>query len=593
MAGADPRSSRSGDLEALRAENEALREELRVSREASTITAELVVAQFEATEKLLSRVQLAQAERDAIFDAASKVAIIATGLDGRITLFSRGAELMLGHRASEVVGRKSLIEFHLEEELGRRAEALAREIGRPVSGWELFAESVRRRVTDQREWTYVRKDGGLVPVSLSVTGLRNADGEVTGYVGAAIDISATRRTEEELLRRQTALVDAERRLLNIINLLPDATLVIDLEGRVMFWNRAMERMTGVPAAEMVGKGDYEYALPFYGERRPVLIDLVLRPDAFAPGAYTQVELDGDTMSAETSVPDLRGRPVSLRGSASVVRDAAGRTVGAIETIFDITERRDMMEDLRKAKEAAESANNAKSIFFATMSHELRTPLNAIIGFSDFVASQAFGPVGDHQYVEHAEYARDGARHLLEMVNGMLDLSKIEAGMMHLERVRVQLAPTLKRCARIVHDLARRHGVTIKVAVPANMVDVWVDERAMRQILINLLGNAIKFNVDRGSILVTALEAGAFVDIVVADTGAGIPSDSIERVRKPFEQIDNQYSRAQGGTGLGLSIVEGLVRLHGGSLTIASEVGKGTAVTVRLPSAPPPADAARD
>ena len=576
---------RADELEVLRSENEILRDELRVSREAATITADLVVSQFEASERLLSRVQFAQAERDAIFDAASKVAIIATQLDGRITLFSRGAELLLGYRAAEVVGKKSLLEFHLPAEIGNQARRLSDETGRPVTGWEMLVEATRRGNSDLREWTYARKDGSLVPVNLSVSGLRNADGEITGYVGAAIDVSVTRKTEEELHRRQDALVDAERRLRDIITLLPDATMVIDVEGRVMFWNRAMERMTGVAATEMVGRGDHEYSLPFYGTRRPILIDLVLRSDAFVPGAYTQVELRGDTMWAETTIDDFRGRTVHLRGSASVLRDAEGRAVGAIETIFDITDRKIMIEALRKAKETAESASNAKSVFLATMSHELRTPLNSIIGFSDFVSTQAFGPIGDQQYVEHARYALDSARHLLEMVNGILDMSKIEAGMMHLERSRVQLGPMLRRCVRMVNELARQARVTIKVAVPANMIDIWVDERAFRQIVINLLGNAIKFNVDKGSILVTAIETGEWVEIVVADTGTGIPRESIERVRKPFEQINNQYSRAQGGTGLGLSIVEGLVRLHGGSLSIASEVGKGTAVTARFPAAP--------
>ncbi|MEI8393755.1 MAG: ATP-binding protein [Rhodospirillaceae bacterium] len=383
--------------------------------------------------------------------------------------------------------------------------------------------------------------------------------------------------------RESALQDSERRLADIINLLPDATMVIDSEGRVQFWNRAMEAMTGVAAADMLGKGDYEYALPFYGARRPILIDMVLRSDAFIPGAYSQFECRGDTIWAETTITADQGRPVFLRGSASVLRDSEGKAVGAIETIFDITERCEMMADLLKSKDAAEQANQAKSLFLATMSHELRTPLNSIIGFTDFVKTESFGPVGDPQYLEHADYAGQSAHHLLDMINGMLDLSKIEAGMMKLERARVEVAPLLRRSVRMVHDLALHAGVTIKVAVPSNVPDLWVDERAARQILVNLLGNAIKFNVDGGSILVTALEAGHFIDMVVADTGAGIASDDIPRVLKPFEQIDNRYSRAGGGTGLGLSIVERLVNLHGGTVDIASEVGRGTAVTVRFPS----------
>lgn len=568
--------------DSLQTENDVLQAEVRVSRDAAVITTDLVIGQFEQTERLLTRVRNARAERDAIFDAASKVAIIATDLDGLITLFSRGAELMLGRRAVEVVGRMRLIDFHVPAEVESAAAARSVRLGRQVQGWELFTDGVQARGSEAGEWTLVRRSGRGVPVRLSVTGLRDAEDQIVGYVGAAIDISATRNTERELRRRQAELVEAKRRLVDIINLLPDATMVIDADGTVMFWNRAMERLSGIPAAEMVGRGDYEYALAFYGERRPILIDLVVQPDAFVPGRYTHVEIDGDTMTAETVIPNLRGRRVYLRGSASVLRNAAGEVAGAIETIFDITERREMMMALEVAKEEAIGANNAKSLFFATMSHELRTPLNAIIGFADFVAQEAFGPVGDREYIEHAGYARDSAKHLLDMVNAILDLSKIEAGMMTLERVRLPVAPLVRRCARMVEDLALRAGVEIRVAAAPNLEDIWADERALRQILINLLANAIKFNVDRGSILVTALEAGDAIEIVVADTGAGIPRDSIERMRRPFEQANTQYSRAHGGSGLGLSIVDGLVRLHGGTLLIDSEVGKGTAVTVRFP-----------
>ncbi len=571
-------ASRPEDPVALRAELEALRAELRVSREAATITAELVVAQFEATERLLSRVQFAQAEREAIFNAASKVALIATRLDGQITLFSRGAERLLGYRAGEVVNKKSLLNFHLPDEV----ELLSAETGREITRWDEFVEAIRLGGDDQGEWNYLRKDGSTVPVSLSISVLRDDEDRVTGYVGAAIDISTSRRTEAELHLRQDALAEAERRLRDIINLLPDATMVIDTQGRVTFWNKSMERMTGVPASEMIGKGDYEYALPFYGKRRPILIDLVLKPDAFSPSVYQQVEILDDSMWGESTIESLRGRAVHLRGSAAVLRDINGKIVGAIETIFDITERSLLIEELRRAKEEAETTSNAKSVFLANMSHELRTPLNSIIGFSEFVSSQAFGAVGDPQYVEHAQYALDSARHLLEMVNSILDMSKIDAGMMQLEPGKVNIASVLRRCARVVNELARQHGVTIKVAVPLNVPDILADERALRQIMINLLGNAIKFNVTKGSILMTALESGSHVEIVVADTGSGIPPDALDRVRKPFEQIDNKYGRAHGGTGLGLSIVEGLVKLHGGTLEIASEVGKGTAVIIRLP-----------
>ncbi len=274
----------------------------------------------------------------------------------------------------------------------------------------------------------------------------------------------------------------------------------------------------------------------------------------------------------------------VRSQAQVYRDEDNAPRRMVGLNVDVTERREMIENLRNAKEAAERASQAKSIFLSSMTHELRTPLNSIIGFTEFVLTQTFGPVGDRQYLEHGEYARESAHHLLDIINDILDFSKIEAGIMKLEPVRLPVAPIVKRSVAMVHNLAFGAGVTINASIPAGIPPLWADERAMCQILVNLLGNAVKFNVAGGSVLVTAAEAGKFVDIVVADTGIGIPTEAIGRVRKPFEQLNNQYSRAHGGTGLGLSIVEGLAGLHGGALIIASAVGKGTAMTVRIPTA---------
>ena len=509
---------------------------------------------------------------------------------GRVLFWNRAMEAMTGVPASRMVGKgdhEYALPFY-----GKRRPILIDMVLKPdafVPG--AYPEFERLGDTIWAETVIPEFRGRRICLRGSASILRDADGSPLGAIETIFDVTDRCMTIESLQEARDAAEQAravaqasEHKLANIINLLPDPTMVIDLDGRVLFWNRAAAELSGISAAEMVGKGDYEYALPFYGKRRSVLANIVLRPDALVPDVYPELELRGDSLFAETEFLDVHGRQASFRSSASVLRDADGQAIGAIQTISDITERRQLIEDLREARDVAERASQAKSAFLATMSHELRTPLNSMIGFTQFVTEQAFGPVGDPQYVEHAEYANQSAHHLLEIINGMLDFSKIEAGMMQIERVRVPVLPIVKRSIRMVQDLAQQANVTIKSAIPANITNLSADERALRQILVNLLSNAIKFNVAGGSILVTALEAGEFIDIIVADTGVGIPEDAIARVRKPFEQIDNHYARTQGGTGLGLSIVEGLINLHGGSLTIASEVGKGTAITVRLPVA---------
>ena len=330
------------------------------------------------------------------------------------------------------------------------------------------------------------------------------------------------------------------------------------------------------------------------------LDIVHPDDVNAALAANQECIDNkcDRFSVEfrMKAKDGSSRWILGRGHA-VTRNPDGRALRMIGTHVDITERKFIEDTLKSAKtqladlllertkslEEARRASQAKSMFLATMSHELRTPLNSIIGFTELVSSHAFGPIGEPQYVEHAEYANMSAKHLLDMINEMLDLSKIEAQTMRIEQARVPVLHSAKSSARTVESLAERTGITIHVVIMPEIPDLWADERAVRQILINLLSNAIKFNRAGGGIILTALEAGDFVEIVVADTGIGISHDVIPRVFQPFEQANNEYNRAHGGTGLGLAIVDGLVRLHGGTVTVASEVGKGTAITVRLPA----------
>ena len=233
-------------------------------------------------------------------------------------------------------------------------------------------------------------------------------GQVVGAIGFARDYGAgeTFGTEEVALlsrfaqlasvaldnaRLYSAAQETQRRLTDIIDFLPDPTLVIDEASRVIAWNRAMEQMTGVAAQDVLGKGDYEYAIPFYGERRPILIDLVrLPPEEFAH-KYAHIARQGSVLSGEMFVPHLRGTSGYLYATASALHDSKGNFAGAIETIRDLTERKQAEVELQRAKEVAEAATQAKSAFLATMSHEIRTPMNAIIGMSGLLLDTQLTP----------------------------------------------------------------------------------------------------------------------------------------------------------------------------------------------------------
>ncbi len=251
----------------------------------------------------------------------------------------------------------------------------------------------------------------------------------------------------------------------------------------------------------------------------------------------------------------------------------------------------LAEDLETARQeaerhgrSAEAANHAKSQFLATMSHELRTPLNAILGFSEIISQQAFGPSSVPQYAEYAKDINNSGQHLLALINDILDIAKIEAGKLEIRPERLGVRDVLESCFRLNRVRADERRVELNLEVAADAGYIHADERAIKQIVFNLLSNAIKFTPPGGRVTLSAdsLEDGTTM-LSVADTGIGIPEHYLDRVLKPFEQVNNSYNRDVGGTGLGLTLVKSLTNLHGGDMTINSREGQGTVITLHFPT----------
>jgi PAS domain S-box-containing protein len=277
------------------------------------------------------------------------------------------------------------------------------------------------------------------------------------------------------------------------------------------------------------------------------------------------------------------RWVLAKGKAK--RNEAGVAVRLAGSHTDITARILASEGILRAKEAAESANRAKSEFLAAMSHELRTPLNAILGFSEVLQDQNFGPLNARQarYVDHM---LTSGRHLLHLINNVLDHSKIEAGHMSLDLEPCNLLTMLEEARSVSNVLAQSKSVTIEVSVDDNVPVVLADEIAFRQIMYNLISNAVKFTLFGGGIFVTAKDSGDFVEISVRDTGIGLSADNLRQIWGEFEQVDSSYSRQQEGTGLGLSLSRRLVEMHGGKIWASSPgEGGGSTFILTLPRCP--------
>jgi two-component system cell cycle sensor histidine kinase PleC len=280
-------------------------------------------------------------------------------------------------------------------------------------------------------------------------------------------------------------------------------------------------------------------------------------------------------------PDGRRRYVSVTGKP--VFDANGVFCGYRGGAREISDRVLASQRDTEARRAAETANRAKSVFLANMSHELRTPLNAVIGFASVLVAERFGPLGNAKYREYARDIHDSGTHLLEVINDVLDLSKVEAGKMQFVEVEVDLPELIGRAIRLVAGKASEKGLSIETDLSERLPGVLADELLMRQILVNLLSNAVKFTPEGGSVTVRcALHAEGDLTIEVTDSGIGIAAEHIPCLGTPFYQIEDRYARQFEGTGLGLALVKQMVEMHQGDLHFTSEIGVGTTVTVTFP-----------
>jgi len=344
------------------------------------------------------------------------------------------------------------------------------------------------------------------------------------------------------------------------------------DGAVVFVSPAIERLLGVGARDLFDHGLLERVQ--VADRPAYLTALA---DAAESGSERCIELR------------LRRGPIQQRsGEPAFVwaemrcRPLAARGGDVVAVLRDISARRAQDEVVARLQRDLDQAAAGKNRFMATMSHELRTPLNAIIGFSDMLLQADDLRVDDAQRRDYARLINESGTHLLSVVNGILDMSKMETGNFEIEPEPFSPAPVIAGCCDILRLKARETGIDIRLRLPAALPTIVADKRALNQILINLISNAVKFSHRGGGICVSALPDGASLVIAVEDTGVGIGEDDLPRVGEAFFQARASYDRRHDGAGLGLSIVKSLVKMHGGDLEIRSRIGEGTRVSVRLP-----------
>ena len=301
--------------------------------------------------------------------------------------------------------------------------------------------------------------------------------------------------------------------------------------------------------------------------------------------------DGGYVSVGTDITVLKQSQQRLADSEQQLRTSVAELkVSRRELEQQKQQLVDLAEKYALEKNRAEAANRAKSEFLANISHELRTPLNAVIGFSEVMQQSLFGPLGHPKYQEYARDILASGNYLLEVINDILDMSKIEAGRMSLDVGRVDLADIVADSMKVVSQAAAERNITLARHGPQHL-PLEADRRALKQVFLNLLSNAVKFTRDGGSVDVHLSRARGYVKIAIRDTGIGIAEADIAKLGRPFEQVENQFSKSYQGSGLGLAISRALVELHGGTLRITSREGQGTTVACMLPLQPVIADEA--
>ena len=421
-----------------------------------------------------------------------------------------------------------------------------------------------------RDAMYRILDGNDEPRLCLLSGLPVFDdktGAFKGYRGTARDVTAEVEAKRQAARSQ-------RRLSSAIESISEGFALHDTRGQLVVFNSKFQEFFSAIS------GQLRLNIPYVGVLQAVKDANILAPHSRGTlDIWIAMQAFGDNEPLA---------PFELQfADGRWIRVSESRTVkgGVVTLINDITDGKLREEALLRAKLMAEEANRFKGEFLANMSHELRTPLNAIIGFSEIMRAETFGKLGNDRYVEYSKDILDSSRHLLGIINDILDISKADAGKLQLYEEEVDLRQEVQDAMRLFQEHAADVGLKLKTDLPATPPPLWADRRKIKQILLNLLSNAIKFTPPGGEVRVSSDidPANGDLRLMVSDSGIGIAQKDIDKVFSAFGQVESSLSRRYEGTGLGLPLSVALAELHGGKLELESKVGVGTKITVRLPA----------
>ncbi len=535
---------------------------------AGTIIGYLLIGTDNTARKAAEEALLqAGALQSAIFNSAN-FSSIATDAQGVIQIFNVGAERMLGYTAAEVMNTITPADISDPQELIARAQALSAELATAITpGFEALVFKASRGIEDIYELTYIRKDGTRLPAVVSVTALRDGFDEIIGYLLIGTDNTARKLVEQEQKQSDQRLRDQQFYTRSLIESNIDALMTTDPAGIITDVNKQMEALTGCTRDELIGA-------PFK--------DCFTDPDR-AEAAIKRVLNEKSVTDYELTARARDGKQTVVSYNATTFYDRNRTLQGVFAAARDVTERKRFEQELQLAKAAAESASRTKSDFLASMGHEIRTPMNAIMGIADLLAKTSLTPEQD----KYVQIFRRSGDNLLNLINDILDLSKVEAAQLDLEQTGFSLGDHLEKVIEMVLPRAQEKSLVLLCEIaPSVSNDLVGDPTRLRQVLLNLLGNAIKFTETGRVTLIVEPDQDCAVPtalrFTVTDSGIGIASDKLATVFERFAQADSSTTRRFGGSGLGLTISKRLVELMGGRIWATSEIGKGSIFGFAVP-----------
>lgn len=511
---------------------------------------------IDITARTRAEEQLAQSERKyrELVEHANSI-ILRWDRAGRVTFLNEFGLRFFGYSAEEIIGRHVIGTLVPETETsGRDLERLMEEI---CAAPQAFEQNINENV---------RRNGERVWISWTNRIERDARGEPIGMLSIGSDITASREAEERVRRSEAHLIEAQR-------IAKIGSWALDLRTNRVKWSGQTAQIYGLRESDSAGT--------FQG-----FLTFVHPDDLEALHAAQRAALEGSARF------DIQHRIVLRDGTEKVVHQVAdvkranGAPISLAGTVHDVTDRA-RIEAERERRHRAESADRVKSAFLATMSHELRTPLNSIIGFTGILLQELAGPLNAEQR-KQLEMVRSSSRHLLALVNDVLDISKIEAEQLVIAREPFDLTRSIEKVLSLVTPQAHEKGLAMHVSVPSDLGHMIGDQRRFEQILLNLLSNAIKFT-EHGEVGLAAepqscdaVTGQPALTVRISDTGPGIKPSDLEQLFEPFRQVDSGLARKHEGTGLGLAICRRLAELMGGRIDVESEWGRGSTFSVTLP-----------